>query len=68
MFLDVSVVVRSIDYGIVIVCGDLFEYEDDENVWEEYSECLEKYKESRVKVLGMVDWVIFGYGKMFKVN
>lgn len=67
-FSDVSVVVRSTDYGTVIVCGDLFEHEDDENVWEEYSECPEKHKESRAKVLGMADWVIPGHGKMFKVN
>lgn len=67
-FSDVSVVVRDTEYGTVIVCGDLFEHEDDESVWEEYSECPEKHKKSRAKVLEIADWIIPGHGKMFKVN
>ena len=65
---DVSVIVRSTEYGTVVVCGDLFEHEDDENLWEEFSECPDKHRESRKKVLEIADWIIPGHGKLFKVN
>lgn len=65
---DVSVVVRDTEYGTVVVCGDLFEHEDDGNVWQEFSECPTKHKESRQKVLEIADWIVPGHGKMFKVK
>lgn len=65
---DVSVVVRGTEYGTVVVCGDLFEHEGDENVWEEFSESPGKHRESRQKVLEMADWIVPGHGKLFKVN
>ena len=65
---DISVVVRDTEYGTVVVCGDLFECEEDENLWEEFSECPEKQRESRKRVLEIADWIVPGHGKMFKVK
>ena len=65
---DVSVIVRGTGLGTVVVCGDLFEREDDENLWREFSESPDKHSESRQKVLEIADWIIPGHGKMFKVN
>lgn len=65
---DISVVVRNTEYGTVVVCGDLFEHEDDEDLWAEYSECPEKHEESRRNVLEVADWIVPGHGKMFKVK
>ena len=65
---DVSVIVRGTGFGTVVVSGDLFEHEDDENLWREFSECPDKHSESRKKVLEIADWIIPGHGKMFKVN
>ena len=65
---DVSVIVRGTGLGTVVVCGDLFEHEDDENLWREFSESPDKHSESRQKVLEIADWIIPGHGKMFKVN
>ena len=67
-FSDVSVVVRATDYGTVVICGDLFEHENDEHVWEEFSECPEKHRQSRKKVLEVGNWIIPGHGKMFRVK
>ena len=65
---DISVVVRGTEYGTVVVCGDLFEHEDDENLWREFSDCPDKHQESRQKVLEIADWIIPGHGKLFKVK
>ena len=66
---DVSVIVRGVTgFGTVVVCGDLFEHEDDENLWREFSECPDKHRESRQKVLEIADWIIPGHGKMFEVK
>lgn len=65
---DISVVVKGTEHGTVVICGDLFEHEDDENLWEQFSECPEKHRESRKKVMEIADWIVPGHGKMFKVN
>lgn len=65
---DVSVIVRGTEFGTVVVCGDLFEHEDDENLWREFSESPDKHRESRQKVLEIADWIVPGHGKMFKVS
>lgn len=65
---DVSVIVRGTGFGTVVVCGDLFEHEDDENLWREFSESPDKHRESRQKVLEIADWIVPGHGKMFKVS
>lgn len=65
---DVSVVVRGTERGTVVVCGDLFECEDDENSWKKLSECPEKQIASRKKVIEVADWIVPGHGCMFKVK
>ena len=65
---DVSVVVRSSRYGTVVVCGDLFECENDDELWPSLSECPAKQEEHRRKVRQLADWIIPGHGKMFKVE
>ena len=65
---DVSVVVRTEDKGTIVVCGDLFECENDEQIWREISEVPEKQEENRRKVLAMADYIIPGHGAMFKVT
>ncbi|XP_074621687.1 LOW QUALITY PROTEIN: metallo-beta-lactamase domain-containing protein 1-like [Acropora palmata] len=65
---DVSVVVRGTEHGTVVVCGDLFECEDDESSWKELSECPEKQIASRKKVTEVADWIVPGHGCMFKVE
>lgn len=65
---DVSVAVKGTDRGTVVVCGDLFEHEEDENLWRQFSECPEKHLTSRNKVLEIADWIVPGHGCMFKVK
>jgi glyoxylase-like metal-dependent hydrolase (beta-lactamase superfamily II) len=66
---DVSVLVRHAkDYGTVVVCGDLFEKEDDENEWQNLSECVKQQEENRAKILKLSDYVIPGHGAMFKTR
>ena len=65
---DVSVVVRGTEYGTVVICGDVFEHEGDDNLWEEFSEFPEKQRESRKRVLEIADWIVPGHGEMFKVD
>lgn len=65
---DVSVVVRDTEYGTVVICGDVFEHEGDDNLWEEFSEFPEKQRESRKRVLEIADWIVPGHGEMFKVD
>jgi glyoxylase-like metal-dependent hydrolase (beta-lactamase superfamily II) len=66
---DVSVLVRDVtDYGTVVVCGDLFEKENDENDWQSLSECVKLQEENRVKILQLADHVIPGHGAMFRTK
>ena len=65
---DVSVIVRGTEYGTVVICGDLFEHEEDDELWEEFSESPEKHRKSRQKVLEIADWIVPGHGKLFRVK
>ena len=69
MHSDVSVVARHVKgLGTVVVCGDLFESENDEEVWKELSEWPEEQAKQRKKVLEIADYIIPGHGPMFKVK
>ena len=65
---DISVVVKGTEHGTVVICGDVFEHEGDDNLWEEYSEFPDKQRKSRKRVLEIADWVVPGHGKMFKAD
>jgi glyoxylase-like metal-dependent hydrolase (beta-lactamase superfamily II) len=66
---DVSVLVQHVkDLGTVVVCGDLFEKENDENEWQSLSECVEKQGKNRAKILQLADYVIPGHGAMFRTK
>ena len=53
--------------GVVAVCGDVF-WRENSPKNDPYASDKEKLKESREKVLETADWVIPGYGGMFKVK
>lgn len=66
---DVSVLVRNVkDYGTVVVCGDLFEKEDDDTDWRNVSEWEEKQGENREKIIEIADYLVPGHGPMFAVK
>lgn len=66
---DVSVLVRNvIDYGTIVISGDLFEKENDENAWQGLSECVKRQEENRSRILKLADYVIPGHGAMFKIK
>ncbi|NXI75066.1 MBLC1 protein, partial [Anseranas semipalmata] len=54
----VSVAVYGTDLGTVVVAGDLFEREGDEDVWRELSEDPEAQERSRRRVLAVADVVV----------
>ncbi|KAK6195537.1 hypothetical protein SNE40_000946 [Patella caerulea] len=67
---DVSVLVKTLQHGNVLVSGDLFECEEDlENpeLWQENSENCEMQEESRIQMLKYADYIVPGHGTMFKV-
>ena len=69
---SVSVKVKSVDQGIIVITGDLFEkVEDlkDDSIWKDAgSEDPELQAKNREKVLKMADFVIPGHGAMFPVS
>lgn len=66
---DISLVVYGADdLGTVGICGDLFETEEDEGVWQEISECVEIQEKNRKKMLQLCDYIVPGHGPMFKNN
>ena len=66
---DVSVLVRDVrDYGTVVVCGDLFEKENDENDWKSLSECVKLQEENRARILQLADYVVPGHGAIFRTK
>ena len=64
---DVSVVVKTGDQGTVVIVGDLFERENDDQIWREISEFPQMQEENRQRVLKMADYIVPGHGAMFKV-
>ncbi|XP_037784683.1 metallo-beta-lactamase domain-containing protein 1-like [Penaeus monodon] len=70
---DVSVVVKTTEFGTVVVAGDLFEREDDvedPSLWKYVagSENMESQEKHRNEVLLMADYIVPGHGPMFKVT
>uniref|UniRef100_A0A8C8RVN7 Metallo-beta-lactamase domain-containing protein 1 n=1 Tax=Pelusios castaneus TaxID=367368 RepID=A0A8C8RVN7_9SAUR len=62
-----SVLVHGTDLGTVLVAGDLFEREGDENIWQALSEDPTRQEKSRQLALAMADVVIPGHGPPFRV-
>ncbi|XP_065058333.1 metallo-beta-lactamase domain-containing protein 1-like [Rhopilema esculentum] len=66
---DVSVIVHAANsFGTVAICGDLFESQDDEDSWKEFSEWPEEQVKNRDKLKKMATFIIPGHGPMFKVE
>lgn len=64
---DVSVVVAGTAMGTVVVAGDVFEREGDEDSWQALSEDTVAQERSRKRVLGTADVVVPGHGAPFRV-
>ncbi|XP_031554981.1 metallo-beta-lactamase domain-containing protein 1-like [Actinia tenebrosa] len=65
---DISVVVHNTQYGTVVIAGDLFECENDEDSWKDVSQFPDKQAQNRDSVLQVADWIVPGHGAMFKVK
>ncbi|NWU51465.1 MBLC1 protein, partial [Dromas ardeola] len=63
----VSLVVKGTSLGTVVVAGDLFEAEEDEEQWRALSEDPEKQERSRRRVVAMADVIVPGHGPPFRV-
>ncbi|XP_072704683.1 metallo-beta-lactamase domain-containing protein 1 isoform X2 [Ciconia boyciana] len=63
----VSVVVRGTSLGTVVVAGDLFEREEDEEEWRALSEDPGQQERSRRRVMAMADVIVPGHGPPFRV-
>lgn len=73
-----SVLVETEDLGKVVIAGDVFWWEDDEEQKTDKKSLLEHkdpyvkdkkaLRKSREKVLNIADYIIPGHGKMFKVE
>ncbi|NXI39939.1 MBLC1 protein, partial [Galbula dea] len=63
----VSLVLRGTALGTVVVAGDLFEREEDEEVWRSLSEDPQEQERSRQRVLAMADVIVPGHGAAFRV-
>ncbi|XP_066917245.1 metallo-beta-lactamase domain-containing protein 1-like [Clytia hemisphaerica] len=69
MFSGVSLIVLdSIDSGIVGICGDLFETNNDESFWPMFSENAALQLQSRNKLLSLCDYIIPGHSGMFSTR
>lgn len=64
---DVSVVVAGTALGTVVVAGDVFERDGDEDSWQALSEDPVAQERSRKRVLGTADVVVPGHGAPFRV-
>lgn len=64
---DVSVVVAGTALGTVVVVGDVFERDGDEDSWQALSEDPVAQERSRKRVLGIADVVVPGHGAPFRV-
>ncbi|KAI5945442.1 Metallo-beta-lactamase domain-containing protein 1 [Manis javanica] len=64
---DVSVVVAGTALGTVVVVGDVFERDGDEDSWQVLSEDPVAQERSRERVLGTADVVVPGHGGPFRV-
>nr|XP_003470214.2 metallo-beta-lactamase domain-containing protein 1 [Cavia porcellus] len=64
---DVSVVVASTALGTVVVAGDVFERDGDEDSWQALSEDPVAQERSRRRILGTANVVVPGHGAPFRV-
>ncbi|XP_004458405.2 metallo-beta-lactamase domain-containing protein 1 [Dasypus novemcinctus] len=64
---DVSLVVAGTALGTVVVAGDVFERDGDEDSWQALSEDPVAQERSRKRVLGAADLVVPGHGAPFRV-
>ncbi|XP_023397451.2 metallo-beta-lactamase domain-containing protein 1 isoform X1 [Loxodonta africana] len=64
---DVSVVVAGTALGTVVVVGDVFERDGDEDSWQALSEDPVAQERSRKRILSAADVVVPGHGAPFKV-
>ncbi len=70
---SISVLVKSVK-GMVAITGDLFEYNKDwltvdtSKAWEPWSQDTNLQNASRKKIWSMADFIVPGYGDMFKVD
>lgn len=64
---DVSIQVRGLSGGSVLVAGDLFENCDDEDSWQELSMDTALQEVHRQKALHSADIIIPGHGWPFRV-
>ncbi|CAJ0938820.1 unnamed protein product, partial [Mesorhabditis belari] len=65
---DLAVIVRDEEMGTVVVAGDLFEHENDENDWRANSRYPDDHQRSRDEILEMTEIVVPGHGAMFRVK
>jgi len=66
---DISLVVRNVpEKGTVVLSGDTFLYQNDENDFAEFAEDVEKQKESRKKIVCLADFILPGHGPIFQVT
>ncbi|NXS50419.1 MBLC1 protein, partial [Balaeniceps rex] len=63
----VSVVVRGTALGTVVVAGDLFEREEDEEEWRALSEDPRKQERSRRWAMATADVIVPGHGPPFRI-
>ncbi|NXG09568.1 MBLC1 protein, partial [Sakesphorus luctuosus] len=63
----VGLVVRGTELGTVVVAGDLFEREGDEEEWGALSEDPQTHGRSRLEVLDVADVIVPGHGPPFRV-
>ncbi|XP_012878906.1 PREDICTED: metallo-beta-lactamase domain-containing protein 1 [Dipodomys ordii] len=64
---DVSVAVAGTELGTVVLAGDVFERDGDEDTWQALSEDPVAQEQSRKRVLGAADVVVPGHGAPFRV-
>ncbi|KFO36846.1 Metallo-beta-lactamase domain-containing protein 1 [Fukomys damarensis] len=64
---DVSVVVTGTALGTVVVAGDVFECDGDEDSWQALSEDPVAQERSRKRILGTADAIVPGHGAPFRV-
>ncbi|XP_006219384.1 metallo-beta-lactamase domain-containing protein 1 [Vicugna pacos] len=64
---DVSVVVAGTALGTVMIVGDVFERDGDEDSWQALSEDPVTQEYSRKRVLGSADVIVPGHGAPFRV-
>uniref|UniRef100_A0A1I7X5Z7 Lactamase_B domain-containing protein n=1 Tax=Heterorhabditis bacteriophora TaxID=37862 RepID=A0A1I7X5Z7_HETBA len=63
---DLVVIVKNTKKGCIVIAGDLFESEYDENIWRSSSRYPSNQVESRQRIRNCADWIVPGHGVMFE--